>query len=135
MGSKTDGPKPVCEGGPLGCRLYRSTGGRDATGELAWLKEVPLEVTTYFVNGTWNVGVKTPCNGMGVEIELEGTRWIPSEIAQTLMLCEGPRGERENWASDLFKAPVTWKLDGAKLTLKNSHGTVEFKDAGAAPHM
>lgn len=128
-------PKPVCEGGPLGCRLYKSTGGRDVTGELAWLKSDPLEVSTYYINGTWNVGVKTPCNGLGVETKVDGDRWVTGDIGMTLKACMGPEGKYEDWTIKFFEDPVTWKLHGATLVLQNSHGTVELKDVGRVPHM
>lgn len=128
-------PGPVCKGSPLGCRIYRSTGGRDGTGELAWLKSMPLEVSMYYVNETWTVGVKTPCNGLGVEVKTEAGKWIPGNIIATAMGCPGPESGYENWTHELFKQPVTWKLDGTKLVLHNSHGTVELRDAGPNPHM
>ncbi len=128
-------PGPVCEGGPLGCRLYRSTGGRDATGDLAWLKSEPLEVSMVFVNGTWTVGVKTPCNNLGVEVKVDGNRWLPGRIIATAMGCPATEGGYENWTHELFKQPVTWTLDGPTLLLRNSHGTVELTDSGPLTHM
>jgi META domain len=134
-GSKTEGPKPVCEGGPLGCRRYKSTGGRDATGELAWLKSKPLEISMVYVNDTWTVGVKTPCNHLGVEVKVQGERWIHVNTIMTAMGCPSLEGSYEDWTIKLFKQPVTWKLNGTTLVLHNSHGTVEFRDAGPIPYM
>jgi len=88
-----------------------------------------------FVNGTWTVGVKTPCNSLGVEVEVQGERWLPGRIVATAMACPGPESGYENWTRELFTEPVTWTLDGTTLVLRNGHGTVELKDAGPLTHM
>lgn len=121
-----------CEDGPLGCRIYRSVSGRDATGELGWLAEQPLEVSMAYMNQTWTVGVKTPCNHLGVEVEVQDDTWVPGTTISTLMGCLGPEGSYEHWTRRLFEEPVTWTLDGTSLVLQNSHGTVELQDAGLA---
>lgn len=126
---------PICEGGPLGCRSYSSVGGRDDSGELAWLQTQPLVVATVFVNGTWTVGVKTPCNYLGVEVDVQGEQLLTTNIIATAMACLGPESGYETWTHELFKQPVTWKMDGQSLVLQNSHGTVEFRDSGPNPNM
>ncbi|WP_162943721.1 META domain-containing protein [Arthrobacter celericrescens] len=95
----------------------------------------PLEVSMVYVNDTWTVGVKTPCNSLGVEVKVQGDRWIPGQIIMTAMACLGPESSYENWTHKLFSQPVTWKLDGTALVLRNGHGTVELKDAGPIRHM
>lgn len=121
---------PYCEGGPLDCRIYRSVSGRDPSGELGWLKKQPLEVSSVFVNGTWTIGVKTPCNHLGVEVEVRAGQLIPGRIIATAMGCLGPEGGYEDWARQLFRQPVRWEKDGRSLIPRNGHGTVEFDDAG-----
>ncbi|WP_442784841.1 META domain-containing protein [Arthrobacter sp. CG_A4] len=128
-------PLPFCEGGPFGCRSYQSVGGRDSSGELAWLQSQPLVVSTVFVNGTWTVGVKTPCNGLGVEVDLQGDQLIPGEIIATAVGCLGPESGYEAWTHELFRLAVTWTRDGQSLVLRNSHGTVEFRDSGPNPNL
>ncbi|WP_426979831.1 META domain-containing protein [Pseudarthrobacter sp. O4] len=129
--SSTPGPQTrYCEGGPLGCRIYRSVGGRDGSGELDWLRTQPLEVSSVFVNGTWTIGVKTPCNHLGVEVDVRAGQLIPGRTISTAMGCLGPESGYEDWAMQLFRQPVDWELDGASLILRNGHGTVEFDDAG-----
>jgi hypothetical protein len=128
-------PKPICEGGPFGCRTYTSVSGRDATGELEWLQSQPLEVSAVFVNETWTVGVKTPCNSLGVEVAVEGSQLIPHNIIATAMACLGPESGYEAWTHELFKQPVTWELAGDSLVLRNNHGTVELTDSGPNPHV
>ncbi|WP_426302559.1 META domain-containing protein [Arthrobacter sp. R-11] len=88
-----------------------------------------------FVNGTWTVGVKTPCNSLGVEVKVEEGRWIPGDIISTAMACPGPDSSYENWTHELFKQPVIWRLDGETLVLRKGHGTVELTDAGPLRHM
>ncbi|WP_427133262.1 META domain-containing protein [Pseudarthrobacter sp. S9] len=121
---------PVCAGGPLDCRMYRSVSGRDATGELSWLKTQPLEVSSVFVNRTWTIGVKTPCNYLGVEVQVQGDRMIPGRTIATAMGCLGPESGYEAWVTELFSQPVIWRVDGRSLVLRNSHEAVEFEDAG-----
>lgn len=128
-------PPPVCEGGPFGCRTYQSVSGRDSSGELAWLQSQPLEVSTVFVNGTWTVGVKTPCNHLGIEVDVQGDQLLTTNIISTAMACLGPEGGYENWTHALFKQAVTWKLEGQSLVLQNAHGTVEFRDSGPNPNL
>lgn len=119
-----------CEDGPLGCRIYRSVAGQDASGELGWMVEQPLEVSMVYVNETWTVGVKAPCNHLGVEVELQDGTWVPGSVTATAMGCLGPESGYEHWTHQLFEEPVTWTLDGTSLVLQNSHGTVELQDAG-----
>ncbi|WP_427004326.1 META domain-containing protein [Pseudarthrobacter sp. H2] len=123
-------PAPYCEGGPLDCRVYRSVSGRDSSGELGWLNKQPLVVSSVFVNGTWTIGVKTPCNQLGVEVEVRAGQLIPGRTIATAMACLGPESGYEEWATQLFRQPVTLTRDGRDLVLRNSHGTVEFEDAG-----
>lgn len=123
-------PSPYCDGGPLDCRIYRSTSGRDSSGELGWLNEQPLEVSSVFVNGTWTIGVKTPCNQLGVEVEVRPGQLIPGRTIGTAMACLGPESGYEEWARQLFRRPLTVILDGRSLVLRNGHGTVEFLDVG-----
>ena len=123
-------PSPYCEGGPLDCRIYRSVSGRDFSGELGWLNKQPLEVSSVFVNGTWTIGIKTPCNQLGVEVEVRAGQLIPGRIIATAMACLGPESGYEEWATQLFRQPVNLTRDGHGLVLRNGHGTVEFEDAG-----
>ncbi|MBO1266523.1 META domain-containing protein [Arthrobacter cavernae] len=88
-----------------------------------------------FVNGTWTVGVKTPCNHLGVEVEVNGGTWIPGRRISTAMACLGPESNYETWTHRLFEQPVTWSLEGNSLKLHNAHGSVEFQEAGPIPHM
>lgn len=125
---------PVCAGGPFGCRTYSSVSGRDSSGELAWLQTQPLVVSTAFVNGTWAVGVKTPCNGLSVEVDVRKDKLIPGEISAKPKGCLGPASGYQNWACALFKQTVTWRLVARSLVLRNSHGTVEFQDSGPNPN-
>ncbi|WP_458113627.1 META domain-containing protein [Arthrobacter sp. R1-13] len=129
-GTTTPYPQPSCEGGPFGCRTFTSVGGRDGSGELEWLKAQPLAVSSIFVNGTWSIGVQTPCNSMGVDVTVKGNQLIPGDIVSTVMACQGPEGGYENWTHELFNQAVTWELTGESLVLRNSHGTVELKDSG-----
>ncbi|WP_426998614.1 META domain-containing protein [Pseudarthrobacter sp. N5] len=128
-------PTPTCEGGPFGCQAYTSVSGRDSSGELAWLKDQPLVVSSVFVNGTWTVGVKTPCNGLGVEVDVRGDQLIPGSIVSSAMACPGPESGYENWTHGLFKKAVTWTLDGQSLVLQNSYGTVVLVDSGPNPNL
>jgi heat shock protein HslJ len=123
-------PAPYCEGGPLGCRIYRSISGQDSSGELGWLNKQPLEVSNVFVNGTWTVGVKTPCNQLGVEVEVRAGQLVPGRTIATAMACLGPESGYEEWATQLFRQPLTLVLDGRSVVLRNGHGIVEFEDAG-----
>lgn len=123
-------PGPGCEGGPFGCRTFTSTGGRDSSGELEWLHSDPLVVSSVFVNGTWTVGVKTPCNYLNVEVAVEGSQLIPGQKSSTAMACLGPAGGFESWTHKLFEQTVNWELTGESLLLRNGHGTVELKDSG-----
>jgi heat shock protein HslJ len=123
-------PRPTCEGGPFGCRTFTSSGGRDASGELEWLHSQPLVVSSVFVNGTWTVGVKTPCNYLNIEVSVEGSQLIPGTSGSTAMACLGPESGFESWTHGLFEQAVTWELTGESLLLQNGHGTVELKDSG-----
>ena len=133
-GMNTPNPEPSCQGGPFGCRRFTSVGGRDGSGELEWLKSQPLVVSSMFVNGSWTIGVGTPCNSMGVEVTIQGNQLIPGDIITTAMACQGPESSYEDWARQLFKQAVTWELGGESLVLRNSHGTVELKDSGPYPN-
>jgi heat shock protein HslJ len=132
--TNTPYPQPTCQGGPFGCRTFTSVGGRDGSGELEWLKAQPLVVSSFFTNGTWTIGVGTPCNSLGVDVTVEGNQLIPGNIIATAMACQGPEGSYENWTHELFKQSVTWELAGESLVLRNSHGTVELKDSGPNPY-
>ncbi len=133
-GTNTLHPQPSCQGGPFGCRTFTSVGGRDGSGELEWLKAQPLVVSSIFVNGSWTIGVGTPCNSLGVDVTVEGNQLIPGTIIATAMACQGPEGSYENWTQELFKQAVTWELAGESLVLRNSHATVELKDSGPNPY-
>ncbi|WP_461163482.1 META domain-containing protein [Arthrobacter sp. R4-81] len=133
-GTTTPYPQPSCQGGPLGCRAFTSVGGRDGTGELEWLKAQPLEVSSIFMNSTWTIAVKTPCNMMSVGVTVKGNLLIPGMTLLTQMACQGPEDSYENWTHELFKQAVTWELAGESLVLRNSHGTVELKDSGPIPY-
>jgi heat shock protein HslJ len=123
-------PGPSCEGGPFGCRTFTSTEGSDASGELEWLHSQPLVVSSTFVNGTWTVGVKTPCNHMSIEVSVEGNQLIPGQTISTAMACAEPAGGFESWTRELFEQTVKWELTGESLLLQNGHGTVVLKDSG-----
>lgn len=130
----TPDPVPSCYGGPFGCRTFTSVGGRDGSGELEWLKAQPLVMSSIFANGTWTIGVGTPCNSMGVSVTVQGNQLIPGDIVSTAMACQGPEGSYENWTHELFKQTVIWELAGESLVLRNGHGTVELKDSGPNPY-
>ena len=123
-------PRPTCEGGPFGCRTYTSVSGRDGTGELEWLHSQPLVMSSVFINGTWTIGVKTPCNYLSVEVSVEGSVLVPGNMISTAMACLGPESGFESWTHGLFQEPVSWELAGGSLVLKNKHGTVELTDSG-----
>lgn len=123
-------PAPYCEGGPLDCRIYRSIGGRDFSGELGWLSEQPLEVSNVFANGTWTIGVMTPCNDLGVEVEVRAGQLVPGRIIGTAKACPGAEAGYEEWVRELFSRAVRWERGGGSLAFSNDHGTVEFQDAG-----
>lgn len=120
---------PYCEGSPLDCRIYRSTGGRDSSGELGWLGGQPLEVSDVFANGTWTIGVMTPCNELGVEVE--GRRTVgPGPDYRD---CQGlpRRGSRlRGMGAGVVQPDRQVGEDRGALVLSNDHGTVEFEDAG-----
>lgn len=123
-------PRPTCEGGPFGCRTYTSDSGRDGTGELEWLHSQPLLMSSVFVNGTWTIGVKTPCNYLSVEVSVEGSLLVPGNMISTAMACLGPDSGYESWTHGLFQEPVSWELAGGSLVLQNKRGTVELTDSG-----
>jgi heat shock protein HslJ len=123
-------PRPSCEGGPFGCRTFTSTEGRDASGDLEWLQSQPLVVSSAFVNGTWMVGVKTPCNHMSVKVSVEGNQLIPGQTISTAMACSEPASGFESWTRELFEQTVQWELTGESLLLQNGHGIVVLKDSG-----
>lgn len=133
-GTPTPNPRPSCEGGPFGCSTFTSVSGRDGSGELEWLKAQPLVVSSVLVNGTWTIGVQTPCNSMGVNVAVEGNQLIPGEIISSAMACLGPESGYENWAHKFFSQAVTWELAGETLLLQNGHGAVELKDSGPSPY-
>ncbi|MET3921304.1 heat shock protein HslJ [Arthrobacter sp. UYEF20] len=65
-----------------------------------------------------------------MEVDVRAGQLIPGRIISTAMACLGPEGGYEAWTTQLFGLPVAWEVDGRSLVLHNSHGTVEFEDAG-----
>jgi heat shock protein HslJ len=68
------------------------------------------------VNG--NVG----CNGFGGKYEVDGHKITFSEVASTLMFCEGPAGDQELGTLAVLRESATYVLDGDTLTITSGDG-------------
>ncbi|MBM7368954.1 META domain-containing protein [Gordonia hydrophobica] len=64
------------------------------------------------------------CNGHGGTVVFDGDTMTAGRLMGTMMACPPPRDGADRWVSDLFGAPLTWRLDGAELHLSRGDRAV-----------
>ena len=79
-----------------------------------------VDTSIEFLDGklTGNVG----CNGFGGDYEVDGNTITFGAVMATLMFCEGPVGEQEAVALNIFYESAAFALDGNTLTLTSADG-------------
>jgi heat shock protein HslJ len=80
-----------------------------------------IDTSIEFKDGqvTGNVG----CNGFGGKYEVDGNTIKFSEVASTLMFCEGPAGDQELGTLAVLRESATYVLDGDSLTITSGDGS------------
>jgi heat shock protein HslJ len=80
-----------------------------------------IDTSIEFKDGqvTGNVG----CNGFGGKYEVDGNKITFSEVASTLMFCEGPAGDQEFGTLAVLRESATYVLDGDMLTITSGDGS------------
>ncbi|MGO3326159.1 META domain-containing protein [Gordonia sp. (in: high G+C Gram-positive bacteria)] len=71
------------------------------------------------------ISANAGCNGHGGTVEFDGATMSAGPLMGTMMACPPPRDTADKWVSDLFDSPLTWALDGRRLTL--SRGDLEVR--------
>ncbi|MHA7268550.1 META domain-containing protein [Arthrobacter sp. HLT1-20] len=114
------------------CLDLISVSGSDSTGELAWLGKDPFTLVTLPRDGGVFFSSKTPCNTLMSQVEVTDTQFVvDSNLAMTMMACQSPQSDYENWVIKFFSTPLDYAFNAGSLTLSNSVGTVTFKPVGA----
>jgi hypothetical protein len=104
---------------PLACATFTSTSGTQGGVSVPWLATDPVRIQLVSVGDTPALVVDTPCNTLDVPVALAGRALVPDtdRIAVTAMGCLGDGGDREAWATKVVSRPMTYRLDGSRLTL------------------
>jgi heat shock protein HslJ len=115
---------------PLIGATFTSISGHDDTGDLAWLGTEPLYVSFTTTNNQATIGVKTPCNSLSAPVRISQTLLTidARQMTATLMGCSSPESEYEAWTTTFLETPLTYKLDGAQLTLSNPTDEVILRE-------
>lgn len=80
----------------------------------------PLEVS---FPEAGRISTTAGCNRHNGAVTFTDDTFRANKLASTMMACPPPRDGADNWLNDFLSDSVTWKLDGATLTL--SHGATK----------
>ena len=114
---------------PFDCAPYRSSAGRDGSGNpVEWLSANPITVTVTEQNDTSTLVVSTPCNAINVPVTITSKLISPKadELTSGAMGCSSPKSDYESWTRNFISEPMTFSLNGDQLTLKNSMGEIQL---------
>ncbi len=79
-----------------------------------------------------SINANAGCNGLGGTLSFEGDVAVVSDMLQTLMGCEAPLQEQDQWLTGLLASRPTLSLDGDVLTMTGSDVTLTLLDREVA---
>lgn len=117
---------------PFGDTRYVSVSGTKDGRPVAWLAEAPLTLFFARPDGALVMAVTTPCNGIAIEVDVEGVDLVPrsDRVGGTQILCRGERAEQEAWATELITHTMHVTRTGTTLTLESGTRRAEFRVLG-----
>lgn len=79
------------------------------------------------------ISAKADCNTMFGSATLDsGTIALTTPLGMTMMACEQPLMDQDQWISDFLESGPTWSLDGSMLTLTSGQDVIVLRDATSA---
>jgi heat shock protein HslJ len=118
----------ACGGSPAGLTgvawklvSYGASGAQTAA-----VSSVP---TSLIFNADGTVGGTMGCNQFGGDYETSGDLITFGAMASTMMACEEPLMTQEAAILTMLSGPVTYQVDGTKLTLTAQDGSVAVFDS------
>lgn len=73
------------------------------------------------------------CNGHGGEVMFDGDIMTAGDLAGTMMACAPPRDQTDRWVTELFSAPLAWRLNGTELTLSRGDQRIVLSEQQNRP--
>lgn len=80
-----------------------------------------------------NLSANAGCNGHGGTVAFDGDKMTAGRLMGTMMACSPPRDGVDGWVTELFSAPLTWRLTGTELVLTRGEQKVVLQEQQNRP--
>lgn len=84
------------------------------------------EIVLTFVDG--RISVNAGCNTMLGDVTLSGGKLETGPMASTMMACEQPLMDQDQWLTAFFESAPAWTLEGDVLKMDSGSQSITFEE-------
>lgn len=108
---------------------FEARTGHDATGDLTWIANNPVQWRMDTRNGEYTAVIGPPCAMIQAPVEVTATeiRVDMNRAAIAAVACDEPRNSMDRWVHTFINEPINYTWDDDMLTMTNDYGSLTFQ--------